>query len=277
MSTSVFLIVLFSAAMHASWNAVVKGGTDKLLSTATVCLGSATVAIVVLPFVDSPERASWPFIATSALLQVLYFRLLAAAYHLADMGLCYPLMRGTAPLLVALASSMLVGEPLSPLAWAGVLAICAGILCMAAGLHSRNRAGGSVALLNAFVIAAYTLTDGLGVRRSAAPLAYTLWIFLLTGLMFVTMVAVTRRHVLMPYVGKYWRAGLAGGTGSAASYGIALWAMTRAPVAIVAALRETSILFGVLIAVFVLKEKLSGARRIAIALIVIGAVVLRSA
>jgi drug/metabolite transporter (DMT)-like permease len=277
MSTGVFFIVLFSAALHATWNAIVKGGPDKQLATATVCIGAAAFALVVLPFAPSPERASWPFIAVSALLQVLYFRLLAAAYHLADMGLCYPIMRGTAPLLVALASCFWIGDALSTMAWVGVLAICAGILCLALGLHARHRAGALLALLNAFVIAAYTLTDGLGVRRSSAPLAYTLWIFLLTGLMFGLWTAAARRRAFVQYLAGHWRAGLIGGVGSAGSYGIALWAMTVAPLAIVAALRETSILFGILIAIRVLKEKPGARRMVAIGLIALGAVALRAA
>jgi drug/metabolite transporter (DMT)-like permease len=146
---------------------------------------------------------------------------------------------------------------------------------MAAPYRPRQGEGVSLALLNAVVIAGYTLIDGAGVRRSGAPAAYTLWIFLLTGAALAAWALLARRQVLRPYITRNWRLGLIGGFGTVTSYGLALWAMTVAPVALVAALRETSILFATAISGFVLKEKLGPARIAGALIIAAGAAALR--
>lgn len=279
---SVYLVVLFAAALHASWNAVVKGGTDKLLSTVLLTTCGALMAVALLPWLAQPAPASWPFLAASTLLQVVYFALVARVYHLADMSQTYPIMRGTAPLLVALVSVIWLDDHLPHGALTGIALICLGILCMALARHAGKRSANQrrgllLALLNAGVIAAYTLVDGLGVRRSGAPAAYTLWLFLLTGVLLLGWVLLARRVAFVAYAQQFWRSGLFAAFGTLASYGLALWAMTLAPVAVIAALRETSILFGVLIAGLFLKEKLSPTRVLGAAIIVAGAVVLRLA
>ncbi len=276
MPFAVFGMILFAAALHAMWNAVVKGGSDTLLTTVLVAASAALLAVAALPLLPAPAPASWPFIAVSALFQIVYFILVAATYRVADMSQTYPLMRGSAPLLVALASTAWIGEPLSTSAWIGVAVICAGIFGMAAdGRRGGNRMGLLLALLNAVVIAGYTMIDGLGVRRSGAPAAYTLWIFLLTGLPLLGWALLARRRTLADYAVRNWHLGLIGGVGTLASYGLALWAMTMAPVAVVAALRETSILFGTAIAGLLLKERLSAARIAAACVIAAGAAILR--
>jgi drug/metabolite transporter (DMT)-like permease len=229
---------------------------------------------VLLPFLTVPAPASWPYAAASAVFQIAYFLLIARTYQITDMSQAYPLMRGTAPIIVALVSVFQMGDVLSPIAWAGVIAICVGIVTMALGNRVNNRKGISLALLNALVIAGYTLIDGAGVRRSAAPAAYTLWVFLLTGLPLALWAASARKSEFFPYVGRHWRLGLAGGVGTTASYGLALWAMTVAPVAVVAALRETSILFATLLAGLVLKERVGLRRVIAACIIACGAAIL---
>jgi drug/metabolite transporter (DMT)-like permease len=275
MTIAVFSIVLLAAACHATWNALVKGGGDTMLTTVVVTGAAAAIAMGVLPFLTAPARASWPFIASSAVCSISYFALVARIYRVADMSETYPLMRGTAPLLVAVASGAVLGEPLAPPAWLGIVLICAGILGMAAGRRSSGHRGVALALLNALVIATYTLIDGAGVRRSGSPAAYTLWIFLLTGLPLVGWAVAARGPGFGRYIAGNWRAGLAGGVGTISSYGLALWAMTVAPVAIVAALRETAILFGVAISRWVLKERVSAARIAGACVIAAGAVALR--
>lgn len=276
MSAGIFGIVLVAAALHATWNAIVKGGGDTLLTTVLVTASAALIAIVVLPFLPPPSRASWAFIAASTVFQLGYFVLVARAYRIADMSLAYPLMRGTAPLLVAVASVAWIGEPLSPRAWLGVGIICAGILSMAAAVpRNAGKAGMALALLNAIVIAGYTLIDGVGVRRSGAPAAYTLWIFLLTGAALTAWALVARREAFRGYVGRNWQLGLIGGAGTISSYGLALWAMTIAPVAVVAALRETSILFGTAISAILLHERVGPTRIMAVCIIAVGAAALR--
>jgi drug/metabolite transporter (DMT)-like permease len=283
MTPAVFGVVLFAAALHASWNALVKrsgasSGGDTLLTTVMVAGSSGLIAIVVLPFIASPAPASWPFIAASSVLQVAYYLLLARAYHVADMSLTYPLMRGLAPLMVALASAFWIGEFLPAGAWLGIGAICAGILSMAVSVRrGGSLAGVRPAVINAVVIASYTLVDGLGVRRSGAPAAYTLWLSLLSGLALVIWVLARRREAFARTVRSGWPLGLIGGAGTIGSYGLALWAMTTAPVAMVAALRETSILFGTAISGLVLHERVGKARIIAVCIIAAGAVALRLA
>ena len=277
MSVAVFAIVLFSAMLHAAWNAIVKSAGDKLLTTVLVTAGAALLAAFALPLLAPPAPASWPFIAASVALQVVYFALLAAAYHRADMSLAYPLMRGTAPLLVALASAWWVGEHLSAWGWAGVGVISAGILGMAAAARGGTRSGLGLALINAAVIAAYTLVDGLGVRRSGAPAAYTAWVFLFTGLVLLAWALAARRGEFIRHLASHGHLGLLAGAGTLVAYGLALWAMTSAPVATVAALRETSILFGTAIAALVLKERVGAIRLAAACVIAAGAALLRLA
>ncbi|CAK7066687.1 DMT family transporter [Kerstersia gyiorum] len=278
MSLLVFGLVLMAAACHATWNAIVKGGTDTLLSTVLVAFGAMLMAGVVLPFLDMPALASWPFIAVSMLLQVAYYVLLANTYRIADMSQTYPVMRGTAPLIVACAGALFLHDAIAPAGWIGIAVICLGVLSMAlarrAGQDSR---GVRLAMINAVFIASYTLVDGAGVRLSGAPAAYTLWIFLLTGVPLLVWALATRHRAFIRYLRGNWPMGMVGGAGTLVSYGVALWAMTQAPVAMVSALRETSILFGVLISGLILKEHIGRQRLIAVAVIALGAGVLRLA
>lgn len=277
MPLSVFGIVLFAALLHASWNAIVKGAPDKLLITILVATSAAAISALALPFLAQPARESWPFLATSAVLQVGYYLLVARAYRGADMSQAYPLMRGTAPLLVAVVSRFWLGEHLSPAAWTGVALICSGVLSLALAGRGANAQGVRAALLNAVVIASYTLVDGAGVRASGEPVAYTLWLNLLSGAPLLVWVLAARWRSFLPYARAHLGLGVIGGAGTLTSYGLALWAMTHAPVAVIAALRETSILFATVIAVVVLKERLSPARITAAGLIAVGAIILRLA
>lgn len=278
MPLAVFTIVLFAALLHASWNAIVKGAGDKLLTTVLVTTSAALLAAISLPLLRQPNPGSWPFILASSLFQIAYFGLLARTYHIADMSETYPLMRGTAPLLVGGMSVLVLGARLTLTMWIGVGVICLGILGMAAGNPRKNHRGIVLALLNAVVIAGYTLIDGLGVRHSGAPAAYTLWIFLVSAAPLAAWAIRARgRAAVALYARRNWYFGLIGGVGTVASYGLALWAMTIAPIAVVAALRESSILFGVIISGLLLKERVGPARFTAACTIALGAAVLRLA
>ncbi|WP_413731069.1 EamA family transporter [Sodalis sp. RH22] len=277
MTAFAFSVVLFAAVLHATWNAVVKGGADKLLTTILVTACAALIAALALPFLPAPAKESWPFIGASALLQVLYFCLVARTYRIADMSQTYPLMRGSAPLIVAAMGALFFGVLLTPTAWLGIAIICAGIISMAIFAHGQDKKGVVLALLNAAVIAGYTLIDGQGVRLSRAPAAYTLLIFLFTGVPLLAWAMCRRRAAVKGYFAANWHLGMAGGFGTVASYGLALWAMTVAPVAVVAALRETSILFGLILSGLVLRERISPSRVVAACIIAIGAGVLRLA
>ena len=277
MTGIVFTVVLLAAAVHAGWNAIIKGAEDKLLTTVLVSSGAGVVAAIMLPFLEAPAPASLPFLLSSSVLQVIYYSLVAHAYRAADMSQSYPVMRGTAPLLVALVSALWLGERLPLAAWTGVGAIGAGIIITAFDGRSEMGKGLVFALLNACVIAGYTLIDGAGVRRSGAPLSYTLWVFLLTAVPLALWATSSRRAAFVLYARRYGRLGLIGGIGSVASYAAALWAMTLAPVAVVAALRETSILFATGLSAFLLKERVGPARLAGAACIVVGGLMLRRA
>jgi drug/metabolite transporter (DMT)-like permease len=275
MSGLTLLVVLFAAVLHAAWNAMVKGSSDKLLSTVMVTTGSGLIAAPLLLFTGLPPPASWIWLGASTCCQMAYFLLLAQAYQHGEMSQAYPLMRGTAPLLVAAASAPLLGDVLSAAQYAAIALIAGGVLAMAISSSSSRRST-LYALANSVMIACYTVIDGIGVRASGAPLAYTLCLFALTAVAMLLAV-LPQRARLLPYFRSHWNIGLLGGACTMASYGLALWAMTRAPVAAVAALRETSILFATLIAVFILRERVSSQRLAAVAMIGAGAVAMRLA
>lgn len=275
----VVAVVLVGALCHATWNAVVKRGADTFLSSVLVGSGCGLIAALALPFLAQPDRSSWPFIAGSVMAQIAYMGLLAAAYRAGDMSQIYPLMRGTAPLLVAIASGPVVGEALSAGRWAGVGLISAGVAAMALvrpGRETGSRAAVVFALLNAGVIAAYTVIDGIGVRRSGAPVGYAFWTFCLTAIPLITWAGWRRGRSAAVYAAEHWPVIVLGGTGTLVSYTLALWAMSVAPVAVVAALRETAILFATAISAFVLKERVGPARLVATGVILAGVAAVRA-
>lgn len=273
----VLAAVLCAALLHAAWNAAIKAEPDKLRAAGAVTLGAAALGAVSLFFLPAPLGASWPFIAASTALHLVYYRLLAATYRDADFSHAYPLMRGSAPVLVALANSgsevlhLTQGLAIA-LVFAGGAVVCVG----GGGLRASRRTLG-LTFVTAVVVASCTLVDGLGVRRSGAPAAYTAWLFLLTGL----GVSLTSPRRQRGELGAYLKARpllvLGGGIATVGSYGVALWAMTMAPIAVVAALRETSIVFAAAIAAWVLRERVGPARIAGAVLIAGGAAVLRLA
>jgi drug/metabolite transporter (DMT)-like permease len=276
MATHVLLLVLFSALMHASWNAIVKSGEHKLEETGLVAGAAAVMAACALPFVGLPAPASWPWVITSAAVHQIYFMLVAAAYRAGDMGHTYPLMRGTAPLIVALLSAELLGETLSAASWTGIGLICGGILLLAIHRHASHRAT-MIAVANAMVIAFYTIVDGHGVRLSGNSVAYVLWLNLLSGVPLFLLVWLRDRPKVWGMMRTNGLNAVIGGGCKLGAYGLALWAMTQAPVAAIAALRETSVLFGVAISTLILRER-SGLRRlVTAALIAAGAAALKLA
>ncbi len=279
MSGGVLLIVLFGAFLHASWNAIVKGSGDKFFSAASVTGAAGLIALFIVPFLPLPNPASWIYMLLSTVTQTFYMSLVAAAYKSGDMSEAYPIMRGTPPLLVALVSAPLVGEVMGWQSWLGIILICSGVLAMALDARRRNRGASSrtalLALTNAGFIASYTIIDGLGVRVSGVPISYTLWLFLMNAIPLAGWAFYREPDRFIHYLRNHWRPAMIGGVGTLGSYGLALWAMTMAPIAVVAALRETAILFGVLISFVVLKEKVGLPRFVAAGLIVFGAISLR--
>ena len=272
-SLPVTLAVLGAAALHAGWNVMVKSGSDKDLETVSIAAGSGLVALVLLPLLPAPAPASWPWLAGSALVHILYFLFLAGAYRHGELSYTYPIMRGGGPMVVTLAGIFFFGEiPLLGQA-AGILLICAGILTFASGAHDRRATW--FALGNALVIAAYTLIDAQGARLSGAPVSYTLWFFAANGAV-ITAYGMARRGAAVPaYFRRSWMRAALGGACAVAAYAIALWAMTRAPVALVAVLRETSVIFASVLGVFFLGEPMTRRRLLATGAVLLGLVALR--
>ncbi len=282
MPIGILAVVLAAALLHVSWNSLVKTAPDGFLAAVLIAAGGAVVSVLALPFLPPIAPGAWCNVAGSVIAQSIYYPLVAATYRAGDMSHTYPVMRGTAPMLVALVSVLVLGEPLTAGEWVGVGLICAGIWAIGSvGLFGRSAARSGratgLALLTAVVIAGYTLIDGAGVRRSGSPAAYTGWIFLFTAVPLVTFAVWRRRSDLTAEFRHRWWVGLAGGAASVGAYGLVLWAMTKAPVAVVAALRETSIVFATLFAVVVLKEATGRARVLGTLLIAAGAVAIRLA
>src|SRR5205809_6485262 len=272
-SLPVTLAVLGAALLHASWNVLVKSGADKELETVNIAIGAGLVALVIALFLPAPAPASWPWVAASAVVHILYFVFLAGAYRWGELSYTYPVMRGGGPMIVALVGAAALGEMLPLHATLGIVLICAGIFGFAAGRHDRRAT--AFALGNAVVIAAYTLIDGQGARLSAAPVSYTLWFFIANGVVIFAYGWLRRGSAVATYFRSTWKRAIVGGGCALAAYGIALWAMTRAPIAVVAVLRETSVIFAAVIASFVLHEKFTRRRLAATGAVMLGLVALK--
>lgn len=257
LTLGITLAVLGAGFLHAGWNALLKSspGGDALLDTATVVAGSSLWGLAVVPFVPLPAAAAWPYMATSAVIHFGYYLTLAQAYRTGDLSFAYPLMRGTAPLIVALLGIAFLRElPTAPMAL-GILLISLGIVSIAFVQRRRHPATAAYwAFANAALIAVYTLVDATGARASGNAASYVSWLIFLEGLPFLVWVVARRGQVAVRYLRSNTSRGLVGGAFSLAAYGIVLWAMTRAPVAAVAALRETSVLFAALMGSLWLKE-----------------------
>jgi len=278
LSLGITLAVLGAGLLHASWNALLKSapGGDPMLDTASVVAGSSAWALFALPFVSLPDPAAWKFVAASSTIHFAYYITLAHAYRMGDLSFAYPLMRGTAPLIVTVLGIALLNELPTAHVAAGIVLICAGIVSIAFIRRERHPpAAAGWAFANAAVIALYTLTDGAGARASGNAWSYVTWLIFLEGLPFIAWIVWRRGRPALGYLRRGWRRGLLGGACSLAAYGIVLYAMTRAPVAAVAALRETSVLFAALIGAVWLKEGFGPMRLAGAASVVAGVAALK--
>jgi phosphonate utilization associated putative membrane protein len=282
----IVLAVLCGALLHASWNALIKSGNDKALDTALVHFLGALVALPFMLWLGVPPRNAWPFIAASLLIHIGYYIALVGAYQHGELGLTYPIMRGFAPMLVALASGFFLSEAPSDVAWLGIAGITLGVALVGLAhpgdaLHHRKAL--MFAFANAAIIALYTVVDGRGVRASVVDdhgaLRYVMTLFVLDGIAYPSLVWLRRsaegRREIVRYARQRWPVAALGGSASIGSYAIALWAMTRAPVASVAALRETSVLFAALLGTVLLKERFGLQRAVGTGVIVGGVMALR--
>ena len=266
MSGLVFAAVLLAALLHAVWNALVKSGGDRLLVLAAVNGSSALAAVVLVSVASLPAAPAWPWLLLSAVLHLGYYFFLIQAYNVGDLAHVYPLARGTAPLLVTGGAALLAGEVLDTGAVLGVALASAGIVSLAfeGGPPWRRDARAlRFALATSCFIAGYTVVDGIGVRASGSPLGYIGWLFLIDGIPLTVYAVLKRPGMVRPFLRRErWRC-LGGGLASMTAYGLVIWAMSLGAMGMVSALRETSVLFAVLIGVLVLGERLTPHRVIA--------------
>jgi drug/metabolite transporter (DMT)-like permease len=278
MPLSWLFIVLFAAALHASWNAIVKAGDDKFNDTVLVIIGAALFPALLLPWIPLPAPASWPYLIASVVIHIGYFTLVAFAYRHGDMSYAYPLMRGIAPMLTAVVSSLIIGESLTPGGRIGIVLLCSGILTLTSESWWSRKFGFAVtgiALTNAVVISMYTVVDGIGLRLAGEPVSYICWLFFLQPAPFLVLLFFTQRQRFIAQLKHRWRPGLIGGLCTCTSYGLALYAMAYIPIALVAALRETSVIFGTVIAAVFLGERFGLIRFVAAGLVMAGAIVMK--
>ena len=282
MSGFVFSCILGAALMHALWNILLKSASDKNLETAVANFSTAILALPLLVIYGLPDPQTFPYIALSIVLHLIYFYLVASAYRLGDLNLAYPIMRGAAPLLTLLFGYVFLHEQVSDGVIAGIFLVSAGVILL--GLRKTTSSAHHLkallfALTNALVIALYTIVDGHGVRLSNNAWSYVSLLMFSHGCVFLSLVLwQRRRQQLLPESFSYVRSRLMypliGGACIIGSYSIALWAMTQAPISLVAAVRETSVLFAFLFGTLYLKEsphpqRIIGALGICLGLILI--------
>lgn len=273
----VFLAVLGAAALHATWNAWVRGGSNPLLHTAALVIWTGIISIPVAAVMPAPDSSSWLLLALSIVIHVAYYFTLARAYTHGALSVVYPIMRGGAPVLVSLGSWAFIGESLSSNGWFGVLLVSLGVLAIAFKAKlEKARAAIGWALACSVTIATYSIVDGQGARLSQHPVSFAAWLFILEGVVFTLLLVAARQgKPLLNYMRERPGATALGGLLSAAGYAIVLWAMTQAPMAMVSATRETSVLFATLLGVFMLKEKLTARQWAGAIVIVLGLFALR--
>jgi len=277
LSWPVTIAVLFAALLHAAWNVSVKGSKDPAADLAGLTFGASLLTLPIVLWVPFPKMEVWPYLLASNVIHIAYYSSLAATYRYADISVGYPIMRGSAPLLVTLFGILALREHPSASTWLGVLLISGGVLSLAfvQGKQTGSWRGAGFALANATTIATYTLVDAAGARMNDQTLSYVAWMFFLEGVPFAAFMYWRRGSEFLQHLRSRWHIGLAAGFSSALAYGIAVWAMTRAPVGAVAALRETSVVFAMLLASALLNDRLSLRRWCGVVAVFVGAVVLR--
>ncbi|WDZ94119.1 DMT family transporter [Herbaspirillum sp. WKF16] len=273
----IVLLILFAALLHASWNALLRAGHDRLWSMTVMCLAVALASAAAALFLAPPASASWGYAALSAVLHVGYNLFLVRSYRAGDLGQSYPIARGSSPILVTIGASLFAGEKVGAGALIGIALVSGGIVCLAFRGRKLEASSLRYALGTGCFIAAYSVADGIGVRLSGAPMAYTAWMCALWGILMPAVYVGLRGW---PGVGNLlavrpgFGAAFAGGLVSLLAYGIVIYAMSNAPMGAVSALRETSVLFAALIGYLFLGESLGIPRLLACAAIAAGTVMI---
>lgn len=279
MDLTIFLAVLFAAALHATWNALVKGNSDKILGMTAVVLGHVPFALLAMPFVPLPAMASWPYLAAGVALHLGYQLFLMFSYRIGDLTQVYPIARGSAPLIVAGVSIAFLGVQLSSSSLVAIAIIGCGIMSLVFVRNSdglANPRAAAMALATGCFIASYSLCDGLGARQAGTAVGYYAWLTLFNAVLFALIIRVTKPGTLSQLPSSGRMIALIGGGASFLAYAIVTWAFTMAPIALVTALRETSIIFALIIGVVFLKEPLNLAKVASTMATLLGAAILKS-
>ncbi|AXA53723.1 EamA family transporter [Pseudomonas thivervalensis] len=274
MPLHIICLVLFAALLHASWNAMLRGGTDRLWSMTIMCMAIAVASFIVAALLAPPARASWFYAGFSAVLHVGYNLFLVRSYKSADLGQTYPIARGVSPILIVLAASLFAGERVAPSGLLGIALVSTGILSLAFTRRRRALPNLPYALGTGLFIAAYSVVDGIGVRLSGAPMAYTAWMCLLWGVMMPMVYIGLRDTQSLFALRPGFAVAVAGGLVSLLAYGVVIYAMAHAPMGAVSALRETSVMFAALIGYAFLGEALTLRKLLACAVIALGTLVI---
>ena len=276
MELHIILIVLTAALLHASWNSMIKGGKNPLLDSMMISLVWIVISVIIIPLLPFPDPKSWPLIIVTVLIHVGYFFLLAKSYHKGEFSRVYPIVRGLPPLIVSIASFLILGENMSFYGWLGIAAISCGILTLEIGSKISSPRVFFLSLATAIMIAAYTFIDGVGARVSGNSTSFLMWLSLFQSIIFITLVvAINGKKQCLNHALNHWKKGIFSGLISISAYSIVLWAMTKAPIAQVSAIRETSVLFGSIIAITFLSEPLRISRIISAIMITIGIVMVK--
>lgn len=265
---------MVAALLHASWNAVLRGGpSDRLWTTTLMMLAIAAASAAIAPFVPFPDWQSWPYIVASGVIHIGYNLSLARTYRSGDLGETYPISRGSSPLLVTIAAAIFAHESVGYQSIAGVAMVSGGILLLAFGDRRFRAAFVPAALTTGALIAAYTVIDGMGVRLSGNNLSYCVYMFLIWSIP-MPAIYLLLRAALPRYQPRAVLAALAGGLVSIVAYGIIIWAMQFEAMGVVSALRETSVVFAAIIGKLFLDEQLTRRRLAACIAIALGAALL---
>lgn len=276
MSVSVILLVLMAALFHAIWNGLIKSGDDPLLESMLLCVAWLVICLVLIAVLPVPDSKSWPYVFTAVIIHVCYFLLLSKSYSMGDFGTVYPIVRGLPPLIVLLVSVLFIEETLSLGGVSGAVLIGVGVLVLEFGNTCRSKTMLFYAFSTALMIAAYTVVDGLGARESGNSTSFFAWFTLFQSIIYISIVFRVRgSRKCIRHIGRRWKVGFLGGSISFSAFAIVLWAMTKAPIPYVSALRETSVLFASVIAVAFLGEPIRKSRILSAILIFIGILVLK--
>lgn len=277
MTAFVFVAVLIAALLHACWNAIIKFGDDKLQGMVLLSVAHGLIGLMLIAIFPIPSKESWWLLAGSVLFHLMYKTFLTFAYMRGDLSRVYPIARGTAPMIVLVISLIALSDVMLASQIFGIVLVGLGIMLMAWGVfaHGEERALVPYALLAAVGTAGYSLFDGLGARVSGSVSGYIGWLFFLDAFLFTVGGVAIKGHAVLPKSVKIWMLGLIAGVCSVAAYWIAVWAMTLAPIALVTALREVSVLFAVLIGVLFFKDKAMVGKIFAGLMIVAGVIAIR--